>query len=414
MAIKWECPKCHHRMAEKRKKCTYCGTIKTKDVVWWVDLTYRSSGKRIRKRVGRNKQAAILLEAKLKEKKSEIEIAQKLGKETEEFKTDEVLTLKEFWVRYKLWCKPRNRAWRDKEMRWKQHIKPFFGHKLLTEITPKDVKEYQLNRLKDGVTGATINREIALLQHMLNTAVKWGYIQTNPISGKIEKFQENKDKWTYLTPDEVERIRENLKEIYKDLFDFLLYTGLRLGDALRLRWEDINLYSGFILVRGNRTKGGKTFGIPLNQKAREVLEKKLTKEKNIRKEDKVFKHSDGHFRRAFKKALEKAGLPKTIRVHDLRHTFASWLAMSGVPIQQIQVLMGHSQINMTLRYAHLNPAVLQPAAEAAVQFSQNFLQTCEFQSFKSTGRNQNFSFELNTFKFPGRNKPADSTLRHRH
>jgi len=421
MAIQWECPNCHHKVSEKRKKCTKCGTFRTKDVVWWIDVTYRKNGKRIRKRIGRDKQAAILLEAKLKEKKSEIEINRRLGKEVEEFKTDEPITLEEFWPRYFLWCKGKNKALFDKKARWENHVKKAFGNKLLSEITGEDIKKYQIKRLKEGASNSSINREVALVRHMLNMAVKWGYLKSNPILGKIEMLKENKDRWTYLMPDEVERIRKHLSPTYHALFDFLLFTGLRLGDALNLQWQDINFYTGFILIRGYKTKSGKPFGIPLNQKAREILEKKLAKAGKVDKEDRVFKHSDSEFRRAFKKALKLAGLPETIRIHDLRHTFASWLAMQGVPLQQIQALLGHSQISTTLRYAHLNPATLLPASEAAVKFAQNFLNRLSqpfssinpsFETNQGRTWNEDFSMESNTIKSPFTNESPDGTIRH--
>ncbi|MGC8767639.1 MAG: tyrosine-type recombinase/integrase, partial [Brevinematia bacterium] len=92
---------------------------------------------------------------------------------------------------------------------------------------------------------------------------------------------------------------------------------------------------------------------------------------NSREEERVFAHSDSEFRRAFKKALEKANLPKSIRVHDLRHTFASWLAMQGITLLEIKELLGHSQLTTTLRYAHLLPSNLRKAVNSLAIQKQN-------------------------------------------
>ncbi len=411
MALTWECPHCHYRNSEKSRVCKKCRKKPdSKDVVWWVDLR-DGKDKRIRKRVGKNKSVAIILEAELKKRKAERQVALALGKEAPE--TSLIPTFEVFWIKYFLWCRSQNKDVVHKQARWKNHLRKRFGSKLLNEITANDVRKYQMERLNEGASPATINREVALLKHMLNMAVKWGYLERNPLEGKIGMLKENTERWTYLMPEEAERIKQHLSETYHDLFDFLLYTGLRLGDALRLQWQDINLEGRFILVRGTKTKGGKTFGIPLNQKALEVLRSRLQKADRINKEDRVFKHSEREFRRAFKKAVKLAGLPETIRVHDLRHTFASWLAMSGVTIQEIQALLGHSQITTTLRYAHLNPTVLLNASEAAVKFSasrKGFAFSPE--GLKSNDRDEYFSLESDMLKDSIGTEFPDCRLRH--
>jgi site-specific recombinase XerD len=101
----------------------------------------------------------------------------------------------------------------------------------------------------------------------------------------------------------------------------------------------------------------------------EILEERKMR-LNPREDERVFRHSDSEFRRAFKKALKQAGLPKSVRIHDLRHTFASWLAIKGVPLQQIKELLGHSQITTTLRYAHLNPDILRKVVNTLESFEE--------------------------------------------
>jgi integrase len=200
---------------------------------------------------------------------------------------------------------------------------------------------------------------------MLNFAVEQGYIKQNKLLGKIKKLKENESRWTYLKPHEVEKLKKYLSKTYHDIFDFLIYTGLRLGEALSLKKKDIDLENGIIWIKENKT--GYTHTIPINSKVREVLRKRI---KNLSDNDRVFQHSDSEFRRNFKKALKTAGLDTKIRIHDLRHTFASWLAMSGTDIQQIAALLGHKQITTTLRYAHLNIRTMAEASEKVVNFAR--------------------------------------------
>ena len=420
MALNWECPCCHRRHSEKRKKCK-CGYVRNgKDqVVWWVYVCDR--GRMIRKRVGRDKDAAIALESSLKQKIAEKRVCLKLGKQVEDDIAPTIgITLEEFWIRYWKWCKMHNKNIDWKKSYWNKHIKPLLGRKFLNEITADDIRLLQEKKNQEGLSNATINRIVAIIRHMLNYAVKLNYLDKNPLQGKIDMLKESNDRWIYLTPQEVQKIKQYLSKTYHDLFNFLLYTGLRLGDALRLKWEDVNFEKEFIFVRGSKTKGGKDFSIPLNKEVIRVLENRLqqTKEKiekkikkkniEVDKKDRIFKHSDSEFRRAFKRALEKAGLPTSIRIHDLRHTFASWLAMSGVPIQQIQMLLGHAEITMTLRYAHLNPSILKSASEAVVKFA------ALHQGRNNFSRNKNLPSDLGMFDESLSDPSSDSTLTYTH
>jgi integrase len=176
-----------------------------------------------------------------------------------------------------------------------------------------------------------------------------------------------KQRLVYLTPEQAEKLKQHISNNYRDLLEFLLYTGLRVGEALKLTWKDVDFEANIIILRQDKTKTGRNYVIPLNSKVKEILlaRKKKTKDKR------VFPHSKSNFTRAFKQALKRAGLPQEIRIHDLRHTFASWLSMSGIALQQIAALLGHRQLSTTMRYAHLNLATLKKASESVVQFGQS-------------------------------------------
>ncbi|WP_456371190.1 phage integrase [Thermodesulfatator atlanticus] len=350
MALKKECPACKYRNSVSVRKCVKCGTTLGPDVVYWVDVWV--GGRRVRERIGPSRTAAKARELKLKQEEAK-------AKAMDGDNLGIFYTLADFWPRYAAWCRIHNRDFKVKRQRWEKHVKPFFGHKALARIDKRLATTYQQKRLSEGAKPATINREIALVRHMLSRAVEWGFIEQNPLQGLSQLPENNDDKWKYLTEEDFLQLEKAINPHYRDFLVFLTYTGLRLGDALRVTWKDVDLDGEVILIRGSRTKSGKAFGVPIHSKVKEILVKRA-ENAGKNEEERIFRHSDSEFRRAFKKALKEAGLPD-IRIHDLRHTFASWLALKGIPIQQIQALLGHSQITTTLRYAHLNPAVLKDA-----------------------------------------------------
>lgn len=354
MALKKECPGCKYRNPTKVRRCRKCGRELGTPVVWWVDIHF--NGIRVRKRIGPDRKAAELAELEFRKAHARRKV---LGE-------DDGLTLESLWVRYIAWCRIHNRDVEHKIQRWKKHLAPVFAHIRLTEISIPVVETYRQRRLSEGARPSTVNRETSLLRHMLAMAVRWGLLPQNPLAGLGNLPEKNDDRWTYITVEEAERLLENIENPdYRQLVEFLLYSGRRLGEALELRWRDVDLDRGVLLLRGSRNKSGKTFGFPLHPRALRVLRERVSRwnGSGVPQEERVFPLSKKWLQKAFKKALKKAGLPESIRIHDLRHTFASWLAMKGVPLQQIQALLGHRQISTTLRYAHLNPEVLRGALE---------------------------------------------------
>jgi integrase len=141
-----------------------------------------------------------------------------------------------------------------------------------------------------------------------------------------------------------------------------VHTGMRKGEILGLEWERIDLSSARITLY--RTKSGKPRGIPIN---RDVYESLLAVEPDpAKRTGLLFRKPDarawGQIRRAFEGALAKAGI-KDFRFHDLRHTAASHLVMRGATLRDVQEILGHADLKMTQRYAHLSPAHLRGAVE---------------------------------------------------
>jgi len=358
MALKKECPKCHYRNSSKAKKCKKCGRALTGQLSWWVDINSSKLGKRFVKKAG-SYEDAKQLEAKVK-----AEIHQKKRKQSPQ----EIPTLEEFWPQYLAYCISKNKDVKTKKSRWKNHIKPNFGKLKLDEITPRIVEKYRQKRLKT-VRPATINREISVLRNMLTMAVKWGILKYHPLQGIGNLPEQNQHTGRALSYEETKRLLKNINPTYRDLCGFLLYTGRRLGEALNIRWKDFNPRQKTVLVRDS--KSGSGFIFPLTKQAYNILVKRLketAKNKKFNLEERIFKHSASEFRRALKRALEKAGLPKTIRIHDLRHTFGTWCADADLSPVEIQYLMGHKTITMVSRYIHIASKPIRNAADRLSRF----------------------------------------------
>ncbi len=366
MGIFWRCSGCLRYNSFDKKICS-CGGAEISGYLVKVkieNVTIRKFFKDI--------EVARAVHVELEKKKELSKLARKLkgvdeglaklfGVEEEE--KGKWVKVKIFWAKYYQWLvlHKKQSTLRERLSRWKTVIKPYFGERFLSEITPSEVERFQKWMLEKGLSVCSVNRTLAMLRHIFSMAVKWGYLKEHPLKGKIEMLYEKRDRWTFITEEQYQRIRENLSETYLDLYDFLVFTGSRLGEALNLRWKDILWDAGVAYLtdsKANRPRvlylSDYVLGLLSNRKQRLGV-----KDENER----VFQHSDSEFRRAFKKALRESGLSESIRIHDLRHTFASWLAMKGTPIQHIQQLLGHSQLATTLRYAHLLPSTLRESGE---------------------------------------------------
>jgi integrase len=269
--------------------------------------------------------------------------------------------------------------------------KPLHGKKL-TELTADLVKRERSKRLTAGRKAATINRNVGALKTVLNFAVEEGYLETNPLAGVGALRVENPNRVRYLTAAEEKRLREALEARERRIRDerasgnawraergypplpdlsnlpfadhlrpmvlLTMNTGLRRGELFNLKWSHV--VGDAITVA--RSKSGKGRHVPLNKEARKVLEDWQA----MGTETWVFESGGKPFDNVNKawKAITKAADIPDFRWHDLRHHFASRLVVAGVPINTVRELMGHSDIKMTLRYAHLAPGHMREAVEA--------------------------------------------------
>jgi integrase len=200
---------------------------------------------------------------------------------------------------------------------------------------------------------------------MLTIAVEWEVIERAPA---VKWLDVPEPEFDFLTFDEAERLIAGADDGWRAMITVALRTGLRQGELLALRWEDVDLVAGRLMVRRAVARG--VIGTPKSGKSREVPLSKaaiqaLKGHRHLRGEL-VFCDPDGKMLAPSAcvwplwRACKRAGI-RRIRWHALRHTFASHLAMRGVPLKAIQELLGHATMDMTMRYAHLVPVVHQQA-----------------------------------------------------
>lgn len=252
-----------------------------------------------------------------------------------------------------------------------RRLQPHFTGMTAERIRRADVARYIQARKGDGVTGSTINRELDLLSAAMNyvrVTLEWNV--QNAVSGMSLKEPEGRLRW--ITKDEAERlIAEASKEERKSphLADFIrlaLNTGCRKNELLKLSWDRVDFAAGCIRLEGDHTKNDKRRVVPLSEVARSALaNREKFRAEHCPKSPWVFSHRNGErvqfLQNGFESACDRAGI-SNFRVHDMRHTCASWLVSAGVSLLEVKALLGHSSIEMTERYAHLAPENLSRVA----------------------------------------------------
>ena len=304
---------------------------------WHID--FYANGRRVRQKIGRSRKLAEKILHKVKTEVVENRYLDIRKKAKVKFET-----LVEQYLQY---AKVNKRSW-DRDQRSLKCLSRDFGGKYLYEITTYDIENYKMIRSKT-LFPASVNRELACLKHMLNKAVEWEMLEVNPAK-KVRLLRENNQRIRYLTQEEIERLYSSSAIHLKPIIFTALFTGMRKSEILKLKWEDVNFTQGIIFVRDS--KNGETREIPMSDQLMQTLRSLQFNAPY------VFARESGKphicIKTAFQNAVKRAKLTD-FRFHDLRHTFASHLAMSGIDLIAIKELLGHKTISMTLRYAHLSP-----------------------------------------------------------
>jgi site-specific recombinase XerD len=237
---------------------------------------------------------------------------------------------------------------------------------LLKDVTPDKAATYLENKLGDGLKPATVAHHLALLKHSFTMAVTWGLLPANPIQRVKLPAKVNNVRIRYLTPQEVQRLLAVCPSHLRRIALTALYTGMRKNEILTLQWKQIQRDQSLVLLTD--TKNGETRGVPLNSAMLSLLQEIQEEQKHLGfNSPYVFVNlaTEKPYRRdadtAWYTALKKAELTN-VHFHDLRHITASHMRMQGVDLFTIKEVLGHKDLRMTARYAHVG----QPHRLAAV------------------------------------------------
>ena len=277
------------------------------------------------------------------------------------------ITLKRLTEQFLEWSKA-NKSSFDRDEIYVDHLLSFFGSKKdISDITSFDVEKYKLKRVKE-VAPATVNKEVGCLRRMYNLAIQWGLASENPTSG-VKKLPEPKRSFRWWTTEEIKKFLDACSDDRMRHITLVgINTGMRIGEILNMKWEDIDFDNRYITVQ--HSKNGEYRKVRMNDTVVQVL-------KGIEKRSEyVFANRDGRrYKRiikAFKNTAKRAGIAPC-SPHVMRHTFASHLAMLGVDPHTIMELGGWKSIEMVMRYCHLAPDHKQKAVERLDELLKNCL-----------------------------------------
>lgn len=215
--------------------------------------------------------------------------------------------------------------------------------KLVRDRLSKGIKSHR----KNGVSNTTINKTLTIFRIVLLHAKKKGWLD----KVYVEMLKESQGRVRWITRDEAERLISELPEHLKDMVRFSLVTGLRQENVTGLEWSRVDLERRVCWIQAEDHKNREPHSVPLNAEAVLVLRRQQGKHKQW-----VFAYRGRRLWRinnhGWREALKRAGI-ENFRVHDLRHTWASWHVQNGTPLPVLQKLGGWKHINMVLKYAHL-------------------------------------------------------------
>lgn len=332
-------------------------------------LRYKdSSGKTCHQKIARTTDVN-LLEARKRARTLKAEIELGADPRAEEKARKAVLTFDEFFEQHYLpYVKPRKRSWdRDEEL-YRLRIKKAFGQKRLNQITRHQVQTFHTALKEEGLAAATCNHHIKLLRHAFNLAIDWEMLETNPVS-RVPLFHEDNKIEHYLDDAELGRLllilRTDENRSVCRVALFLLSTGCRLNEALSAKWSDVDLEKGVFIVSAKNSKSKRMRSVPLNDSALEILSQLDTQNRH---EYLFINQKTGNpyttIGKVWNRLRMKAGL-KHLRLHDLRHQYASFLVNGGRTLYEVQQILGHSDPKVTMRYAHLSTKALRDTADSA-------------------------------------------------
>ena len=404
---------------------------------WWIYTDWK--GKRSARLIPKGKRAAEQVAAKITEKLALLEANERAGfpvslrslvleKPEAATPVEEVPKgplFKDYATQWLDTCEARglkHSTYQAYKFIVEKHLKPGFGELALSEIDRKRVKDFALDRIKAEVAPRTVVHILCGLSAIFTSANEDGLVQHNPAlkPGKFLKGVKRKDEDVNpLTLEEEQAFLEAVQTYAPQSFPFfftLLRTGLRLGEAIALQPGDLDFRGRFIQIRRNWTRGrlttpksGKTRRVDMSLRLADVLKEHLVNQELeavatgkgkpqwvFTNEEFAMADPDNMRNRVFYKVLEKAGL-RRIRIHDLRHTFATRLIGNGESLAYVREQMGHSSIQVTVDIYH---HYVQGSNKQAVDRLDAVLDFVKTEGQSATIRNQASGAQMGEERFP--------------
>lgn len=331
-------------------------------------LRYQDTRGRTRQlRLALEQDVTLLQARKLAEKKRNlIALGQDPCEEKEQAK--KVPTFASFIEdQYLPYVKSYKRSWDTDVSLLKNHLLPRFSSRYMDEITRQDIVKMHSDRKASGAAAGSANRLLIMMRYIFNLAVRWEVpgIKANPTKG-VPLMEENNKKERYLSVDEAQRLYDAVCKSQNTMLQYivpmLILTGARKREVLDAKWEDFDFTRR--IWRIPMSKSGKARRVPLSDGALNILS---TMPRDMKCEW-TFPNPDTKkpfvsIFCAWDTARQSVGLGD-VRVHDLRHSHASFLVNAGRTLYEVQHILGHTQVKTTQRYAHLSHDTLLDATNS--------------------------------------------------
>lgn len=352
------------------------GSIYKRGKHWYLDV--RVKGRRIRKKIGASKKIA-----ELALKDSEVKIARdQFG-----FSKDD-LGVDTFFERFLDYSRVNHQPRTTNRYRAViDHFQAFLRTQqnvtFLSEVSAETIDRYKVYRkdawvnpngqaiesdddvnghTRKGARAHTVNFEVGVLRTAFNQAIRWDHLKENPTKGVKKLKVDDSKQPRFLTVEEYKTLLEACPDDLYPIYFTFLNTGMRKAELENLEWDDVDFKRRKIRIRRKADWQPKTGEreIPISDSLHDLLVTMKQKNDKTLNSNYVFCHSDGgklktKVREKLIQIAKHAGIEDLTRVHSLRHTFASHLVMKGVDLPTVMKLMGHSDIQTTMIYAHLAP-----------------------------------------------------------
>ncbi len=361
--------KIEYSVAEEPGLFVECRSTVTATPTWYLRLK-NAKGTNVYRKLGTVRELTLPQARKLAKQVRTEHLQLRLQEPKTDAPTSEMTLATFMETHYAPHARMHKRTFLKDQGMYNNRIGPRFGHYPLNKIPRLDVQVFHNEMVqKEKVSAATADHHLKFMRLMLNLAVQWEFIDKSPLS-RIALFNQDNQIEHFLDGEAIQRLvavlKSHPKKVIALLLMFLLSTGARKASAKNAKWEEIDFANRMWRIPATNSKSKKVVMVPLNDSAIWVLEQLHT----AGSKGFIFVHErTGKPYTAIEKTWYEvrrlAGLGEEVRIHDLRHTYASLLVTSGRSLYEVQKILAHSDPKITMRYAHLSAKTLQEAANAA-------------------------------------------------